>query len=176
MDPKGEHLASNFGVGPAPYVKNSKLDSVIRINEQQVVMVTSNVCVNPYEHPSRQETKWYPGRDTTYNHYVFTAPISMDSMRSIIRNEYYFENSPSETVFIGFDENQNTTTKKDRKIEKTPELGDADTTDISLIDTNENNHAKEEPKGRKSRMPKGSKTLLLILLFTAGGLFGRTFY
>lgn len=175
-DPKGEHTASNFGVGPAPYVKNAKLDSVIRINEHQVVMVTSNVCVNPYEHPSRQETKWYPGRDTTYNHHVFTAPISVDSMRSIIKSQYYFKNYDSETVFIGFDESQKLKIKKERNQEPTTETSDLDSSNLSLKDNDVVNNNQEEPKSRKSRMPKGSKTLLLILLLTAGGLFGRTFY
>lgn len=176
LHPKNDLAHSNFGVGPTRFVKNAKLDSVIKINEHQVIMVTSEVCHNQFEHPSRQDTKWSPGRDTTFDHIVFTAPISVDSMRSILNKQYFFQNYASETVFVGYDGNKRSNrTHRQSALNQNPSV-DMDSSERHTPNFNTSAKEPEIRNGNKSRLPKGSKTLLVLLLLTAGGLFGRTLF
>lgn len=99
--------ASNFGMAPQRFVRNSNLDSVILVSENVAVMVTSESCHwEDYGRgkPSKGEL-WSAGRDTVYSHPVFTAKNSIKTIKQTLKEEYYFANSIDSVVFIGFDGN-----------------------------------------------------------------------
>lgn len=94
---------SNLGMAPERYVTNSKLDSVIIIDDQKSVIVTSVFCKNTR---SGNTEKWKPGRDTVYNHSVFSHS-NIDSMKKILKKDYHFLNDIDSTIFLKYDTKTN---------------------------------------------------------------------
>lgn len=90
---------SNLGMAPERYVTNSKLDSVIIIDSKKSVIVTSLFCKNVR---SGNTERWKPGRDTVYNHQVFSEG-NLDSIKNVLRKEYHFKNDIDSTVFLRYD-------------------------------------------------------------------------
>ncbi|MGI9650747.1 hypothetical protein [Chryseobacterium sp. RLHN22] len=90
---------SNLGMKPERYVTNSKLDSVIIIDDEKSVIVTSNVCKNTILNITE---KWKPGRDTVYNHQVFSDK-NIESMKKTLKETYNFQNDIDSTVFLKYD-------------------------------------------------------------------------
>jgi len=90
---------SNLGVLPERYVTNSKLDSVIIIDSKKSVIVTSLFCRN---RRSGNTERWRPGRDTVYNHPVFSEGNS-DNIKNVIKKDYHFQNDIDSTVFLKYD-------------------------------------------------------------------------
>lgn len=90
---------SNLGVAPERFVNNSKLDSVIIINDKKSVMVTSLFCKN---RRNGNTEKWKAGRDTVYNHAIFSSE-NIDSVKNILRRDYNFQNDIDSTVFLKYD-------------------------------------------------------------------------
>ncbi|WEK69838.1 MAG: hypothetical protein P0Y62_18780 [Candidatus Chryseobacterium colombiense] len=90
---------SNLGVAPERYVVNSKLDSVLIIDDNKSVIVTSVFCKN--RRTSNTE-KWKPGRDTVYNHAIFSSQ-NIDSVKNVLRRNYNFQNDLDSTVFLKYD-------------------------------------------------------------------------
>lgn len=90
---------SNLGVAPERFVTNSKLDSVIIINDKKSVMVTSLFCKN---RRNGNTEKWKAGRDTVYNHAIFSSE-NIDSVKNIFRRDYNFQNDIDSTVFLKYD-------------------------------------------------------------------------
>lgn len=90
---------SNLGVAPERYVTNSKLDSVIIIDDKKSVIVTSTFCKT-----RRNENlqKWKAGRDTVYNHQVFSDK-NIESMKKTLKETYNFQNDIDSTVFLKYD-------------------------------------------------------------------------
>lgn len=96
-----DKITSNFGAAPERWVRNSKLEKVQLINDSTAVMITSSTCVETF---SERQEKWAPGSDTVVNHPVFSAPITVDSMREVLATTYYFDNEIEEVEFEGFDD------------------------------------------------------------------------
>jgi hypothetical protein len=118
------HVPSNFGAAPTMLVKSAVLDSVKSISDSATVMYTSNYCWRAprtreliMEERNRQNGQgpekryqaegigdlWQPGADTIVNHPLFMHVHSLDSVKSVIDKDYYF-NLPSDSIeFIGFD-------------------------------------------------------------------------
>lgn len=90
---------SNLGAAPERYVVNSKLDSVIIINDKKSVIVTSKFCKS---WRSEKSEKWKPGRDTVYNHTVFSDD-NIDNVKKIFKENYNFQNDIDSTVFLKYD-------------------------------------------------------------------------
>ncbi|MFL9833437.1 hypothetical protein [Chryseobacterium terrae] len=90
---------SNLGVAPERYVTNSKLDSVIIIDDKKSVIVTSTFCKT---RRSENPQKWRPGRDTVYNHQVFSDK-NIESMKKTLKETYNFQNDIDSTVFLKYD-------------------------------------------------------------------------
>lgn len=90
---------SNLGMAAEIYVTNSKLDSVIIIDDQKSVIVTSLFCKN---RRSGSTEKWKPGRDTVYNHAIFSKE-NIDSVKNVLRKNYHFQNNIDSTVFLKYD-------------------------------------------------------------------------
>ncbi len=114
--------ASNFGVAPIRTVKTAQLDSVIFISHDKAVMVTSEYCHTEdmrgrakEDNEKAERTLWKAGRDTVYNHPLFSRNHSLDSIRSVLKNDYFFKNDIDNTVFIGYD---NKTKKYEREEKK----------------------------------------------------------
>lgn len=90
---------SNLGIRPEPYIINPKLDSVIIIDDKKSVIVTSGL------HKDRRNSnteKWNTGRDTVYNHPIFSSQ-NIDSVKNVLRRNYNFENDLDSTVFLKYD-------------------------------------------------------------------------
>jgi hypothetical protein len=115
--------SSNFGEFIMPEVKNAKLDSVIFINDTCQIMVTSEVCTNYFgegaitkkwnsETQSWQEalevskdkksSVWKAGKDTVYNHYLFSHNESLEWIKEKLKKDFHFANSIDSTVFVGY--------------------------------------------------------------------------
>jgi hypothetical protein len=90
---------SNLGVLPDRYIVNSKLDSVIIIDDKKSVIVTSSFCKSRI---SKNPQRWEPGRDTIYNRTVFSSQ-NIDSVKSVLRRIYNFQNDLDSTVFLKYD-------------------------------------------------------------------------
>lgn len=101
----GDHWFSNFGAAPQKFIRNAHLDSVVYINDTTTVMFTSTHCQDLYDN-SELETLWKAGKDTLINHPVFSQKIEVDSMKEIIKKQYYFKNKISDVKFIHFDKRQ----------------------------------------------------------------------
>src|SRR5437773_5026715 len=82
---------SNFGLAPERMVTSSELDSVIFVSDSIAVMVTSYYCKKMID-PSPQEKLWRAGRDTVYYHPLFSRQHSLDSIKMVLKGEYYFKN------------------------------------------------------------------------------------
>lgn len=90
---------SNLGMAPQRYVTNSKLDSVIIIDDKKSVIVTSNYCkIRGNSNPE----KWKPGRDTVYNHPVFSQE-NVEAVKKELKRDYNFQNDLDSTVFLKYD-------------------------------------------------------------------------
>ncbi len=100
----------NLGMAPEPTIQQAEIDSVIFISDSVAVMVTSTVCKNSpwfYGNDStvdfESKTLWSAGRDTVVNHPLFSQQHSLDSIKSELKRNYYFQNDIEKTVFVGFD-------------------------------------------------------------------------
>lgn len=90
---------SNFGQAPTRLVRFAELDSVVYINDTVAVMVTSKYC--QYEDVDHKRL-WKPGKDTVTHHPVFCKKLTIDSMRSILKKQYYFRNNMDSVKFVGY--------------------------------------------------------------------------
>ncbi len=112
---------SNFGEAPQRRVKNAKLDSVIYISPEKAVMITSEYCsVEQMGEPSKYvfESVWNNGKDTVLQHPLFSRNHSLDSIKAVLKQEYYFKNNIDSVVFIGFDNKVKKYKKDKRKKQK----------------------------------------------------------
>ncbi|OCK51763.1 hypothetical protein BA768_03375 [Chryseobacterium sp. CBo1] len=91
---------SNLGIRPERYVTSSRLDSVIIIDDDKSVIVTSKTCKMTDFDISE---KWKPGRDTVYNHRVF-SDRNIETMKKTLKEKYNFQNDIDSTVFLKYDE------------------------------------------------------------------------
>lgn len=130
------HVPSNFGAAPTMRVQTAVLDSVKSISDSVTVMYTSNYCARlprTRELVEQERNKqhgrgpekiyqaqgignlWEPGADTIVNHPLFANVHSLDSVKEVIDNDYYF-NLPSDSItFIGFDNANSESTKKSKE-------------------------------------------------------------
>jgi hypothetical protein len=96
---------SDFGAAPYRQVKTAQLDSVIYISPDKAIMVTSEFCIvqDRRKQEEIEKTLWKAGRDTVYNHVLFSRNHSLDSIKQVLKNQYHFKNDTDKTVFIGYD-------------------------------------------------------------------------
>ncbi len=92
---------SNFGMAPEPTVRSSSLDSLIFLSDSVAVIVTSERCER------RQRTsKWSAGKDTLYNHFLFTKKNSPAYIKNYLKQYYNFQNPVDSVKFINADSNE----------------------------------------------------------------------
>lgn len=129
------HALSNFGMAPQKLVRNSKLDSVILVNERTAVMITSESC-HFEEYGSREKVGtaglWSAGKDTVYDHPVFTGKNSVEKMKQLIKSDYFFTNSVDEIVFVGFEGENNKRKNVANKNAPITEKQDAENDELQL--------------------------------------------
>lgn len=94
--------ASNFGEAPRPYLrtKQPQLDSVIFVSDSVAIMVTSCKKLKAGE---KMAADWKPGRDTVYNHYLFSLKHKLDYIKRELEDAFYFGNDINRVKFIGYD-------------------------------------------------------------------------
>jgi hypothetical protein len=110
---------SNFGAAPEREIFEAKLDSVIFICDTAAIMVTSQYCSNK-NWTTNTQTKaklWKAGRETVYYHPLFSKKHSLDSIKNILKTQYYFKNPIEGVKFIGYD-NTKDSCKNDGYISK----------------------------------------------------------
>ncbi len=93
---------SNFGVAPQREIITAQLDSLICISDSLAVMVTSEYCKSPMR-AKKDSIKWRAGRDSVFYHPLFSKKHSLDSIKTVLNEQYYFRNQVQNTVFIGYD-------------------------------------------------------------------------
>ncbi|MFT4759375.1 MAG: flagellar biosynthesis GTPase FlhF [Paraglaciecola sp.] len=93
---------SNFGMVPTRIVRTSRLDSLIYLTDTSTIMVTKEVCRNEYE-PKADPEIWKAGRDTVYNHALFTLKYELDSIKETLGELYNFQNPVEEMIFVGYE-------------------------------------------------------------------------
>lgn len=103
----------NLGMAPERYeIKkrnlHPQLDSVIYVSETKAIVVTSTVCVseNVYNSTETRHEVWKPGKEIAMNHPLFKNQHSLDSIKSVLKNQYGFENPIDDVVFVGYDNDQ----------------------------------------------------------------------
>ncbi|MBB6371499.1 hypothetical protein [Chryseobacterium shigense] len=90
---------SNLGVIPQKFVKDAKLDSVIILNEEESILVTSSAHKRVLKGATRE---WRPGRETVYNHGLFSKK-NIDSVKTVLKRDYHFVNDMDSVVFMEYD-------------------------------------------------------------------------
>ena len=104
---------SNFGEAPTRLIKTANLDSVIYIDDKKAIMVTSGYCREMRVIDSM--SVWKPGRDTVYNHDLFSRKHQLDSIKQVLKTEYNFKNDIDKVVFIGYDNGKKVTKRKKKE-------------------------------------------------------------
>ncbi|WP_177764830.1 LPXTG cell wall anchor domain-containing protein [Flavobacterium sp. I3-2] len=108
---------SNLGDVIRRGVINSKLDTVIFLDEHKSVIVTSEFC---REFHTNDTTDWKPGKDTLIDNPVFIIS-NLDSIKSNLKNDFYFRNDIDNVVFLKYDAKKKTyknVTPKTKKVKK----------------------------------------------------------
>lgn len=112
--------ASNFGMAPQRFVRNSSLDTVKLLSPNVAIMITSETCRwEDYDSRGTSTSElWSAGTDTVYDHPVFNSKNSIPEMKMKLKREYYFANAIDSVVFIGFDGNYAKIEKKKQNSEE----------------------------------------------------------
>ncbi len=100
---------SNFGRAPERTIRTAQLDSVIYVSPAVAIMVTSKYCQDFGEDDKRI---WKAGRDTVYNHPLFSRQHELDAIKATLNEEYHFQNPIEKVKFIGYDNKKSKAVKK----------------------------------------------------------------
>jgi hypothetical protein len=111
VDPTFDLVNHNLGAAPEPFIRTAQIDSVIYISDSLSVMVTSQYCTpNDWYYRSELDTSkipestiWRAGKDTVVNHPLFSHQHSLDSIKTVLKQDYYFRNNIEKAVFVGYD-------------------------------------------------------------------------
>lgn len=114
---------SNLGVVPQKFVKDAKLDSVIILNDEESILVTSSAKRFVDKGVKRE---WKPGRETVRNHKLFSKK-NIDSVKTVLKRDYNFVNDMDSVIFVEYDQDNksykeikpSTVQPKNEKSEKT---------------------------------------------------------
>lgn len=99
---------SNFGMAPERRdrflnASSPQLDTVIFLSKTRAVMITSCEAYKKGGKSYTPSPLWRPGRDTVFNHPLFSKNHSLDSIKDVLKSEYSFVNDIETTVFLGYD-------------------------------------------------------------------------
>ncbi|KPE51672.1 hypothetical protein [Chryseobacterium indologenes] len=96
---------SNLGVVPQQFVLDAKLDSVIILNENESILVTSS---SKKLVPNRKDSRkvWTSGRETVHN--PLFSRKNIDSVKQVLKRDYFFVNDIDSVVFVEYDKKSKT--------------------------------------------------------------------
>lgn len=100
----------NLGMIPQRLVRTAKLDSVIYVNKDESILITSSTCKTRFG----EESKWKPGREVVHNSKLFSSK-NIDSVKTVLKEQYNFQNNIDDVIFSGFPK---TSDKEIRKIKR----------------------------------------------------------
>ncbi|RYZ00191.1 MAG: hypothetical protein EOO11_02480 [Chitinophagaceae bacterium] len=120
-----EEAGADFGRAPTEEVKDARLDSVIFVSDSVAVMVTSTWCRRMYV-PESQAQRWRAGRDTVRRHALFSKRHALDSIKAILRTQYYFRNHVDSVRFVGYDNDNSCAPYQSSGLEAAGFAGDSD--------------------------------------------------
>lgn len=114
---------SNFGIAPRVRVENAQLDSVIFINDEKAIMVTSEYCRENFKRNTKDSISfWSAGKDTVYNHVLFSKKHRLDSIKQVLKTQYNFKNDIDKVIFVGYDNVEKSVEKNEKKKELVPPI------------------------------------------------------
>ncbi|MBL1221845.1 hypothetical protein JET18_13415 [Chryseobacterium sp. L7] len=119
---------SNLGIVPKRFVTDAKLDSVIILNDEESILVTSSasrIMVN------NEKREWQPGRETVRKHPLFSKK-NIDSVKTVLKRDYHFINDMDSVVFVEYDK-QNKSYKEIKPSTAKPKKGKSDKTRGGLL-------------------------------------------
>jgi len=91
---------SNFGLSPQKIIFARTLDSVIFLSETKAIMVTSIFK----SHEDKNDTVfWKSVRDTVTADPLFSKQHALDSIKTVMKDEYRFPNATRHVIFVGYD-------------------------------------------------------------------------
>lgn len=112
---------SNLGAAPQKFVKDARLDSVIILNDNEAILVTSSSDKLVPKDRRDSRKVWTPGREIV-NKPLFSKK-NIDSVKQVLKRDYFFVNDVDSVVFVEYDK-KNKTYKPIKpakeKSEKTP--------------------------------------------------------
>ncbi|MBK8953483.1 MAG: hypothetical protein IPM85_15690 [Chitinophagaceae bacterium] len=82
------------------------MDSVIYVSDGMAIMVTSEYCTRvdrTTEKPLSDPKLWKAGRDSVFNHPLFSRNHSLDSIKKVLKEQYHFMKPAEKVVFVGYD-------------------------------------------------------------------------
>jgi hypothetical protein len=95
-----EIVNSNFGIAPSRFIQKARLDSLIYVNADTSILVTSNCDVNDNRYG---DTLWWkPGREYAIRHPLFSKQYELQLIKETLKKEYNFRNPIDKVKFIGF--------------------------------------------------------------------------
>lgn len=104
----------NLGMAPEPTITSAELNAVVFVSDSVAVMLTSQVCKksqwyygNDTTIDFNAKTIWSAGADTVINHPLFSKQHSLDSIKEVLKNDYYFRNDVDSIKFVGYDNGLN---------------------------------------------------------------------
>ena len=147
---------SNFGMAPERWVRNSKLEKVKFLNDSTAVMFTEDECLETF---SNHSERWRAGADTVVHHPVFASGIPVDSMRQILKTDFFFANNMDEVEFEG--DNQRFETTKTRKPKRARRLP------ICMIPSSDSDVSSSEDEGSGKRKRRFRNWFLLLFVSSA---------
>ncbi|MDR2234596.1 MAG: hypothetical protein LBE92_00590 [Chryseobacterium sp.] len=92
---------SNLGAVPQKFVKDARLDSVIIVDENESILITSSS--DKFVPMGKKDTRkvWAPGRETI--HIPLFSKKNVDSIKQVLKRHYFFVNDMDSVVFVEYD-------------------------------------------------------------------------
>jgi hypothetical protein len=111
---------SNLGMYIERDVRTASLDTLILVSDSVAVMVTSEYCSGKNTRSGSPTTKWRAGRDTVYNHPLFSKKNSISYIKSYLHQHYFFQNPTDSVKFIIQEEQQH---QEQQEYQSVPAIG-----------------------------------------------------
>lgn len=97
---------SNLGAAPQRFVQDARLDSVIILNDNEAILVTSSSDKLVPKDRRDNRKVWTPGREIV-NKPLFSKK-NIDSVKQVLKRDYFFVNDVDSVVFVEYDQKNKT--------------------------------------------------------------------
>lgn len=86
-------------------------------------MVTSEYCRENFKRNTKDSISfWSAGKDTVYNHVLFSKKHRLDSIKQVLKTQYNFKNDIDKVIFVGYDNGEKSVEKNEKKKELVPPI------------------------------------------------------